>query len=457
MKFYFLIIISLGFFNLNSQSLKPFSHGDRVVFLGNSITSNGEFHHNIRLYYQTRFPTKNIQFFNAGVSGDVTSGILRRIDEDVMKHKPTHVIIMIGMNDVERGWYGQYPTSNTDTLLKRQQAIEKYKINLEKIVNQFLAKNVKLVLQKPSIYDQTGHLKAKNNLGVNDALKICANFIEVLSKKYKIPAIDYWGLMTAKNKELQKTDKTKTIISNDRVHPGAVGHLLMTYQFLKTTKSPSIVSSVVLYKNAKKSKINNATIFNFSRTDSLIKFDLLQNSLPFPIIDEQKLAIELVPFMKDFNLEFFKVKNLKRGNYLLSIDKVAVGTFTALDLKTGVNLAQYPTLQYSQALQVKNEMSKAWKNEENLRAIYWLEFNQLPSYEGDKTDLQKIDSFLKQKFEKVYKTSPYAPFFKSQFEKYIILKPNENQYIYEMNKSFEKATTLSKPVKRYFELRKINL
>jgi lysophospholipase L1-like esterase len=324
-------------FQLKSQTLAQFEHGDRIVFLGNSITSNGEFHHNIRLFYQTRFPQKNIQFFNAGVSGDVTGGILRRIDEDVMIHQPTHVIIMIGMNDVERGLYGQYPTTHADTLQKRQQAIDKYKINLEKIVVNLMAKNVKIALQKPSIYDQTGQLKAKNNLGVNDALKTCANFIETLSQKYLIPTIDYWSIMAAKNYELQLKDPTKTIVSNDRVHPGAEGHLLMAYQFLKTTHAPEIISSITLGKSIKKSKAINSKISDLFKSDSTIKFTLFENSLPFPITDDQKLITEIVPFVQDLNQEKLVVKSLKAGNYALRIEGNLVGNFSEKDLKYGIN------------------------------------------------------------------------------------------------------------------------
>lgn len=36
---------------------------------------------------------------NSGVNGDTTSGMLRRFDRDVLRHKPSRVIIMGGTND----------------------------------------------------------------------------------------------------------------------------------------------------------------------------------------------------------------------------------------------------------------------------------------------------------------------------------------------------------------------
>jgi endoglucanase len=96
-----------------------FHKGDRVAFVGNSITNNGEFHHNISQYYVTRFPQQPITFFNCGISGDVTSGILNRMDMDILINRPTHVVLMIGMNDVKRNLYGAMPTQDVDTLKQR--------------------------------------------------------------------------------------------------------------------------------------------------------------------------------------------------------------------------------------------------------------------------------------------------------------------------------------------------
>ncbi len=163
-----------------------FKKGDRVCFVGNSITHNGEFHHNIMQYYVTRFPNQRVHFFNAGIKGDVTGGILQRMDSDILMHKPTHAVIMIGMNDVQRELYGKSVSLNEDTLAKRKEALDLYSINLEKIVSVLLKKGVKVILQKPSAYDQTSTIKYANNLGVNDALIQCGLTMQELANKYLV-------------------------------------------------------------------------------------------------------------------------------------------------------------------------------------------------------------------------------------------------------------------------------
>ena len=172
-KLILFLSIFLALFSKAQTSL--FQDGDRVCFVGNSITSNGEFYHNIYQYYVTRFPKNHIEFLNCGISGDVTSGILKRLDFDILSHNPTHAVIMIGMNDVNRSLYGANISTNTDTINKRELAINSYKKNAEQIVKKLLDLGVIVILQKPSIYDQTVILPKENNLGVNDSLKVCAD------------------------------------------------------------------------------------------------------------------------------------------------------------------------------------------------------------------------------------------------------------------------------------------
>ena len=43
--------------SLRAQDIAPFRKGDRVTFVGNSITDGGHYHSYIWLYYMTHFPT----------------------------------------------------------------------------------------------------------------------------------------------------------------------------------------------------------------------------------------------------------------------------------------------------------------------------------------------------------------------------------------------------------------
>ncbi|WP_320018940.1 GDSL-type esterase/lipase family protein [Labilibaculum manganireducens] len=62
-----------------------------IVFLGNSITENGD--------WNEIFRNKNI--VNRGIGGDVCWGVLNRLDE-VLSSQPKYIFLMIGINDIGR-------------------------------------------------------------------------------------------------------------------------------------------------------------------------------------------------------------------------------------------------------------------------------------------------------------------------------------------------------------------
>ncbi len=67
----------------------PIGEG-KIVFLGNSITEAGG-------NWNVRFGTNNI--VNRGISGDITEGVLNRLDE-IIYYKPIAIFLLIGINDI---------------------------------------------------------------------------------------------------------------------------------------------------------------------------------------------------------------------------------------------------------------------------------------------------------------------------------------------------------------------
>ena len=63
-----------------------------IIFLGNSITDGSE--------WAELFQNKRIK--NRGISGDITEGVLFRLNE-VTESKPAKVFLLIGINDLARG------------------------------------------------------------------------------------------------------------------------------------------------------------------------------------------------------------------------------------------------------------------------------------------------------------------------------------------------------------------
>jgi lysophospholipase L1-like esterase len=71
----------------------------RIVCIGDSLTA-GYGVQTIHTWSHLLSQDVRIDVINSGISGDTTSGMLARFYEMVIKHKPTHSIIMGGTNDL---------------------------------------------------------------------------------------------------------------------------------------------------------------------------------------------------------------------------------------------------------------------------------------------------------------------------------------------------------------------
>lgn len=80
----------------------PFVNGDRIAFLGDSITQLGADDPrgwvNI-LESKIRKEVEEVAFIHAGIAGNTSSDMLKRVNGDVIRRKPTWVFFSCGVND----------------------------------------------------------------------------------------------------------------------------------------------------------------------------------------------------------------------------------------------------------------------------------------------------------------------------------------------------------------------
>src|ERR1700743_3010909 len=84
---------------VNAQTIPAFKAGERVAFLGNSITDGGHYHAYIWMYYMTHFPDMRITCYNVGIGGDNVKQMSDRFEAEVLPKKPTVMTLTWGMND----------------------------------------------------------------------------------------------------------------------------------------------------------------------------------------------------------------------------------------------------------------------------------------------------------------------------------------------------------------------
>ncbi|WP_461790523.1 GDSL-type esterase/lipase family protein [Pedobacter sp.] len=158
-------------FNADPKSKKDY------IFLGNSITAGTDWSKLLNLP----------QAKNRGISGDITFGVLERLQE-VIDRKPAKVFVLIGINDVSRNIPDSLILRNYKTIIKRiregskktqiyfytllpvNASFEKFKnhygkdehiLYLNDEIRKFTAKNVTVIDLYPHFLDADKKLKAE--------------------------------------------------------------------------------------------------------------------------------------------------------------------------------------------------------------------------------------------------------------------------------------------------------
>lgn len=387
MKKVFLLLAGLGMSAFTyAQKIAPFKAGDRVAFVGNSITDGGHYHSYIWLYYMTHFPNSRITCFNVGIGGDAIGQIADRFDDDALSKKPNVLTLTWGMND--SGYFEWYKPDAQDFMDKRIQGSYKTFATLEEKLQQHT--EIKKIFILGSPYDFTSKFNKQNLYpGKTQEFSKIIDFQEAAAKKNGYGYVDFFHPMTAINLNGQAKDSTFSLTPNDRIHPDNDGHLVMAYLFLKAQglDNQSVADVVINAQNKKVLKAVNCRISNVAAGADSVGFNYLANSLPYPIDTiprswgnrkKQADALKIIPFTKEFNQELLTVKGLKAGNYVVKIDGEQIANASAEQLANGLNLAEITTTpQYQQAIQIRELNEERWDIERRTRMYKWMQYDFL--------------------------------------------------------------------------------
>jgi lysophospholipase L1-like esterase len=286
----------------------PIHPGERVLFLGDSITEQYQYSTYIELYLTTRFPKDKLEFYNAGIGGDTSTGGARRFATHVLAEKPAIVTIDFGMND---GGYGSFTQQRCDQYLK----------STEQMLEAAKKAGVRVVLISPNAVEVRSKPNLKTYLETQE--KFYAPLKE-LAAKYDVPFVDQYAV-TRKVLDKIAADDAKVKPFGDGVHTGQAGGLLMAHTILVGMHAPAEVSQ---YKFEKASSVGDG-----------LSFERLDDAIPMPLLKEWRDLLPYVNQLKDLNRYKLIAKGLKPGKYELTIDGQAVATYTAEELADGVNVA----------------------------------------------------------------------------------------------------------------------
>ncbi|MDK2971396.1 MAG: hypothetical protein PWP23_1151 [Candidatus Sumerlaeota bacterium] len=362
--------------------IEPFQDGETAVFLGDSITHNGDWHSFLCLYYTTRFPERTIRFVNSGVSGGKATDALGRLEWDVFVHNPDHVFIMLGMNDVGTSHFTSDDEEEKTQLNDRM--YERYTTRMTEMVEKLRARlpDAQIVLLSATPYDQTGTQERESAFGKNDAIRRQLPFLRTLAGQNDCRFIDLNTLMLEMDRAEKQRDPDFTIVGSDRVHPGPMGHLIMMHAILERTRPERTGMEVFLDARAPSViRQSAATVSAIEGDASRLAFTVAFDALPYPIdarvwssgAPSAADALGFVPFASMFNSQLVRLRGLRGGQYRVLADDTLVGIYSTEELAAGVNIAMNPhTPQYAQTRRVMALNSERTAAERDLRSIYWV-------------------------------------------------------------------------------------
>lgn len=191
------------------------SKGDKVAFLGDSITAAGR---RPGGYCHLVITELNKQGLNttpvyAGISGHKSDQMLARLEKDVLSKKPNWMTLSCGVNDV---WHGA-----------RGVQLEAYKKNIAKIVSRAQAAGVKVMLLTSTMINEDQGNANNQKLATYNA------FLKQLAREKTCLFADLNTDMQVALKTFPKAAKKGKQLTSDGVHMNGLGNHMMAKGVLR--------------------------------------------------------------------------------------------------------------------------------------------------------------------------------------------------------------------------------
>lgn len=304
-----------------------FRDGDRVVFLGDSITVLHTWTRLVEVAVRLRHPEWKLTFINAGIGGNTAEDGLARLDVDVLAHEPTVVFLNFGMNDASfpEGSSGAAFEKNMTALL---QALASAKVR-------------RVVWLDTTPYD--------TSVGAGNALnrRRVARITELLEFTKKTAAERNLPLVLANDAVTRaiaswKAAKRAENLIPDRIHPGPALHAVMAAEALAVTGLDVTPARVKVAVKDGVARVEGRDAGVAWDSETPLKLDLagVKAPLPFvlPLADAKLLDSKSLVSLASLTVSVAGLAPKRR--YVVRAGTLEVGRFTGAQLSAGVDVMQ---------------------------------------------------------------------------------------------------------------------
>ncbi len=199
--------------------LTSFDKETTIVCVGDSVT--GVYYHTggqraypemLELALKQIHPDAPIRVINAGISGHTTTDGLARLEQDVLKHRPTLVTISFGLNDMTR-----VPP-------------EQFRTNLEQLIDRCRAEQSLVVLCTPNAVINT------DGRPINRLREYC-DIIRDVGRKKTVAVCDQFA---AGERLKSRAPWTWRLTMSDEIHPNMDGHKRMAEELCRSISGTEV-------------------------------------------------------------------------------------------------------------------------------------------------------------------------------------------------------------------------
>jgi lysophospholipase L1-like esterase len=387
--------------------------GDRVVFLGDSITEQRLYTTYIEAYALTRHPEWKLLFRNVGWGGDtswlrqrahpderqlfaadeasqqkmVEDSVGRGLKRDVLPLKPTVVTIKFGMNDHS---YQKF----------REDIFKAYVRSQSELGKVLEANGARVAFLTPQPIEDKRPDPDKDVR--NQSLRQFSDGLKEVAAKQGATFVDQFDPYMAIMLHERAADPAAIIGGGDAVHPGPAGHTIMAWAILKGLGAPALVSRAEIDGAAGKVVAAEGCRLNNLKADQgTVAFDRSDDALPMPVDPPAEPALKLAPILQDLDRYELQVTGLPAGSYELSIDGEPAGKASSEELAKGWNLATSAgpiTKQAQEVLtQVFNKNNLYFQRWRNIQLYEFPGWAQSPEVESKRAaELARLDAQIAQ-------------------------------------------------------------
>lgn len=329
----------------------PIHDGERVVFLGDSITEQRLYTTYIEAYALTRYPHWKLWFRNVGWGGD-TSWLRQRshpdeaklfaaddttqrkmvedavkygLERDVLPLKPSLVTIKFGMND-----HSYQPF--------REDIFKAYARSQTELAKVLKANGAHVVFLTPQPIEDKRPDPDQDPR--NQSLRKFADGLKEVAAKEGAGFVDQFDPYMKMLLRERPNYANAFVGGGDAVHPGPIGHTVMAWAILKGMDAPALVSKVQVDCHDGKATTEGCRVEKLKVANNTVSFEHLDEALPMPIDEKAGPALRLAPVLEDLDRYELQINGLPSGTYEVSIDGDSVAKVTNDQLAQGWNLAR---------------------------------------------------------------------------------------------------------------------